>query len=129
MWKQLAAASLPLRVIGCAGVPTGDSSTARWSAYQAQVLAERDRGALSATQAVDAERQEYHALFGADPDMDGAFAYSRALYAAADAGALPLADADLLSQARVDEINAQRRSSTAFHEEMVKRNPPPDVYD
>ena len=129
MWKQLMAALLPVMAAGCAGAPAGDSPAARWSAYQSEVLAQRERGTLSATQAVDAERKAYQALFGADPDMDGAFAYSRSLYAAADAGRLPVAEADLLSQARVEEIEARRRSGVAFHEEMVKRFPPPDVYD
>jgi hypothetical protein len=56
--------------------------------------------------------------------MDGAFAYGRELYAAADAGQLSAGEADALARARMDEILQRRRSQADFHRWLESRFPP-----
>jgi hypothetical protein len=87
------------------------------------MLAERDHGSLTPTQAEQNMRGKFEELFGADPMMDGALAYERDLYVAADAGKLPRTEAEALADARIDEIMERRASRQALHNSLEQRFP------
>ena len=57
-------------------------------------------------------RAKYHALYGNDPKMDGYFAYSVNLLRSAEAGKLPMSEAEAIVGAREQELMAQRESET-----------------
>ena len=130
MWKPMSSVLL-LAVAGCASAPssTGPLLEQQWSAYQASIRQQRDAGTMSAVRAEDAMRQKYRELFGPDPVMEGAFAYGRYLYASADAGGLPISQADILAQARVYEIEERRRARASYNEWFESRYPPLDVFE
>jgi hypothetical protein len=118
-----------LVVAGCASVPssTAPSVEQQWSAYQASIREQRDAGVMNAVGAEDAMSQKYRELFGPDPVMEGAFAYGRYLYASADAGSLPVRQADIFASARVYEIEQRRRARVSYNEWFESRYPPLDV--
>jgi hypothetical protein len=124
MWR-LASATFALALAACASVPpsTSNSAAAQWSSYRSRVLQERDEGALTALQAEEKLRDKYRELYGPDPTMEGAFAYERDLYAAADAGKLPMAEAHALADARIDEIVQRRVAHRAYYDWLESRFP------
>jgi hypothetical protein len=87
------------------------------------VLAQRDEGKLTAAQAESNMRGKFEELFGADPTMDGALAYERDLYVAADAGKLPRGEAEALADARIDEIMQRRAAQQAVRDSLDSRYP------
>ena len=116
---------LALGLAACATTGTS-SSTAQhegWIDYRAEVTQERDRGALTATQAENEIEAKYRELYGRDPTMEGVFAYAEEVYGQATAGTLSLAEADALVKAREDEILARRQARAAYHDWMDKRFP------
>jgi hypothetical protein len=124
MWK-LGCATFVLALAACASVPPSTSSSAatQWSAYRSRVLQERDQGALTAVQAEENMRSKHRELYGPDPTMEGAFAYERDLYAAANGGKLPIAEAEALANARIDEILQRRAARRAYHDWLESRFP------
>lgn len=124
MWK-LACVTSVFVLAACASAPPSpsDTSFAQWSSYRAQVLAQRDEGKLTAAQAESNMRGKFEELFGADPTMDGALAYERDLYVAADAGKLPRGEAEALADARIDEIMQRRAAQQAVRDSLDSRYP------
>jgi Spy/CpxP family protein refolding chaperone len=122
MWK-LAALICAIALAACASAPPSPSAAEQWSSYRTQVVAQRDQGRLTATQAEDKMRRKFEQFFGADPTMEGALAYERDLYVAADAGKLPRAEAEALSDARIDEVMQRRAAQQALQDSMEKRFP------
>jgi hypothetical protein len=74
-------------------------------------------------QAEQSMRSKFEELFGTDPTMDGALAYERDLYLAADAGKLPRVEAEALSDARIDELMQRRAAQQALHDSLESRFP------
>jgi hypothetical protein len=124
MWKPVALICM-LALAACASAPPSPSTSpiAQWSSYRAQVLEERDHGTLTAAQAEQSMRSKFEELFGADPTMEGALAYERDLYVAADAGKLPLAQAEVLGSARIGEIVQRRAAQQALRDSLESRFP------
>ncbi|PWT76206.1 MAG: hypothetical protein C5B46_01525 [Proteobacteria bacterium] len=109
----------------CASAPHQQASNPQsWHAYRMQVQAQRDSGALTPQQSQRKLEDRYRELYGDDPLMDGAFAYGEHLYASAQAGDLPVSEAEALADARLDEIEARREAQAQFHNEMEQRFPP-----
>lgn len=127
MWKGFATALLPALMIGCAGTPER-SPEAQWSAYRAQMHAERDRGQLHGVDMIYAEHAKYPALFGIDPTMEGLFAFGHALYAAADAGEVSPPTADALLRAREAEITQRRQAQRPLGGAVTEKFGPLDVW-
>jgi hypothetical protein len=93
-----------LCLTGCASTTTrtrtpGDD----WQAYRQEIMQQRDEGKLSPVEAEALIEKKFQELYGPDPAMDGAFAYSDTLLNDADAGDLTMSEAEQLSQARQDE--------------------------
>ena len=114
-----------LALTGCANTPPGSAQTKseEWAAYRRETMQERDQGKLSPVEAEAHEEIRFRELFGPDPVMEGAFAYSDELLRAAEAGQLPIIEAEALAQARQDEILARRDQELKFHDWMESRFP------
>jgi hypothetical protein len=87
-----------------------ERSTDSWSAYRTEVIAQRDAGKINPVEAQELLRAKYHALYGNDPRMDGYFTYSVNLLRSAEAGKLPMSEAEAIVAAREQELMAQRVS-------------------
>jgi len=124
--KSLCVAVAVLGLTGCAIAPesTTTTSSGTWAAYRDQVAQERDRGALSALQAEEEVEAKYREIYGPDPMMEGAFAYGKRLYAGAEAGRIHMDEADVLANARIDEILARRAARQQYHAWLEDRFPP-----
>jgi hypothetical protein len=118
----LAAISLAACANNPASTTTGRANG--WTAYRAEVVQARDRGELTPLQAEDRIAMKYRELYGRDPSMEGAFAYSKELYVQSQAGNIPMDEADALAKARIDEILARREARLEFHDWMNDRFPP-----
>jgi len=104
-------AALALLALGaCAS--SQERSTQSWNAYRTEVIAQRDAGKINPVEAQELLRAKYHALYGNDPKMDGYFAYSVNLLRSAEAGKLPMSEAEAIVGAREEELMAQRESET-----------------
>src|SRR5690242_9216234 len=101
MWKFCGLAMV-IGLAGCASIGTGvsDGALAEWKAYRTDLLEQRDQGKVDPVVAQERIEARYQQLYGADPVMDGAFAYGLKLYEAADAGDLSVTEADRLAQSR-----------------------------
>lgn len=116
----------------CVSTPTPTSSLSAeqqgWIEYEAKVAQERDRGELTPLQAEDSIEDKYRELYGRDPEMEGAFAYSKELYAQAAMGGLALSDAEALATAHENETLA-RREAEAKCQDMTEYQFPPESSD
>lgn len=110
----------------CASAPSSvaTSHSESWWDYRQQVMQERNRGEITPVVAEDKIAAKYREIYGLDPEMQGVFAYDRRLYAMAEAGALPLGEADALALARVDEILARNAADVEYHNWLESRFPP-----
>ena len=124
--KTLLLTAAVLILSACASTPssTSASRSASWWDYRQQVMQERDHGEISPVAAEDKIAAKYREIYGLDPEMQGVFAYDRRLYAMAEAGALPLGEADALALARVDEILARNAADVEYHNWLESRFPP-----
>ena len=107
----------------CASAPSASRSASWWD-YRQHVMLERDRGEIAPVAAQDKIAAKYREVYGLDPEMQGVFAYDRRLYTMAEAGALPLGEADALAIARVDEILARSAADVEYHNWLESRFPP-----
>jgi hypothetical protein len=124
--KALFFALTVLTLAACASVPSS-SPTSRsqgWSAYRAQMMQQRDRGALTPVAAEEKIAAKYREIYGPDPMMEGVFAYGKRLYVMADAGRLSIDEADALANARMDEVLARDAAQVQYHEWLTNRFPP-----
>ncbi len=117
-------AATVLALAGCANTPSSTSRWASWSDYRHQVMQERDRGDLSAVAAEDKIAAKYRDIYGLDPTMEGVFAYGKRLYVMAEAGSLPIDEADALASARLDEVLARDAAEVKYHNWLESRFPP-----
>jgi len=115
--------ALSLAACASSGIAPSAQHQESWTDYRAAVLQQRDTGALTTLQAQEKIEARYREMYGRDPSMEGAFAYGTTLYRYADAGTLPVAQADALVLAHEDEIFARRRAREEFHEWMESRFP------
>jgi len=106
---------------------TQERPTQSWNAYRTQVLAERDAGKVTPVEAQELLRAKYHAMYGNDPKMDGYFAYSVNLLRSAEAGKLPMSEAEAIVSAREQELIAQRESEPAVSTVYWDRQQPTDT--
>jgi hypothetical protein len=116
--------ALSLSACASSGISPSPQHQQSWTEYRVAVLEQRDNGALTTLQAQEKIATRYREMYGPDPSMEGAFAYGTTLYRFADAGALPVAEADALVLAHEDEIFARRKAREDFHEWMESRFPP-----
>jgi hypothetical protein len=116
--------ALSLTACASSGISPSAQHLESWTDYRAAVMQQRDTNALTTLQAQEKIQTKYREMYGRDPSMEGAFAYGTTLYRYADAGALPVAEADALVLAHEDEIFARRRAREEFHEWMESRFPP-----
>ena len=99
---------LALCVTGCAStIPQGRAPGDDWQAYRREVMQQRDEGKVSPVEAEARIEQKFRELYGSDPTMDGAFAYSGTLLREAEAGNLTVTDAEQLSETHQDEALAE----------------------
>jgi hypothetical protein len=63
-------------------------------------------------------------MYGPDPTMEGVFAYGKRLYVMAEAGSLPMDEADALANARLDEVLARDAAEVKYHAWLESRFPP-----
>jgi len=119
-----------LSLAACASTGTSTSTTQKegWTEYQAEVMQERDRGELTPLQAEDSMEARYRELYGLDPEMEGAFAYSRELYAQAAVGRLSLSEAEALAKAHEDETLESEAARTKS-EDATEYHFPPEASD
>jgi hypothetical protein len=124
--RILLLAALVSTLAACASAPSSVSTSrsANWWDYRQQVMQERDRGEITPVVAQDKIAAKYREIYGLDPEMQGVFAYDRRLYTMAEAGALPLGEADALAIARVDEILARNAADVEYHNWLESRFPP-----
>ena len=73
-----------------------------------------DAGKITPVEAQELLRAKYHTMYGNDPKMDGYFAYSVNLLRSAEAGKLPMTEAEALVSAREQELMAQRESNRPY---------------
>jgi len=106
---------------------TSERSTQSWNNYRTQVLAERDAGKITPVEAQELLRAKYHAMYGNDPKMDGYFAYSVNLLRSAEAGKLPMSEAEAIVSAREQELMAQRESEPVVSAVYWDRQQPTDT--
>jgi hypothetical protein len=114
-----------LTLAACAS--TQERSTQSWNSYRTQVLAERDAGKITPVEAQELLRAKYHAMYRNDPKMDGYFAYSVNLLRSAEAGKLPMSEAEAIVSAREQELLAQRESEPAAPAVYWDRQQPTDT--
>ena len=114
-----------LTLTACAS--TQERSSQSWNNYRTQVLAERDAGKITPVEAQELLRAKYHTMYGNDPKMDGYFAYSVNLLRSAEAGKLPMTEAEALVSAREQELMAQRESEPAVSAVYWDRQQPTDT--
>ena len=128
--KTVFAALIVLTLTACASAPssTSTSRSRDWWNYRDQVMQARDQGTLTPVAAEQRIETKYREIYGPtdgpNPEMEGVFAYSKRLYAMAQAGALPIGEADALASARMDEIFARDAAQVQFHEWLESRFPP-----
>jgi hypothetical protein len=123
--RTLLTALTLLALAACAS--TQERSTQSWNDYRTQVLAERDAGKVTPVEAQELLRAKYHAMYGNDPKMDGYFAYSVNLLRSAEAGKLPMSEAEAIVGAREQELMAQRESGPAASTVYWDRQQPTDT--
>jgi hypothetical protein len=99
-----------LTLAACAS--TQERSTQSWNNYRTQVLGERDAGKINPVEAQELLRAKYHAMYGSNAKMDGYFVYSVNLLRSAEAGKLPMSEAEALVAAREQELLAQRAAES-----------------
>jgi hypothetical protein len=92
---------------GCASMHR-TSTSASWEKFQSETIAQRDAGKLSPLQAQLDLWSKYRELFGEDSTMNGFYAYSVKLMSAAEAGKIPMDEAQALIDAREHEISAHK---------------------
>lgn len=119
-----------LSLAACASTGTSSSTTQKegWTEYETEVTQERDRGELTPLQAEDRIEAKYRELYGLDPQIEGAFAYSRELYAQAAAGRLSLSEAEAFSRAHENETLATRAAERKC-QDMTEYHFPPESSD
>jgi uncharacterized protein YcfL len=114
-----------LTLAACAS--TQERSTQSWNDYRKQVIAQRDAGKITPVEAQELLRAKYHAMYGDDQKMDGYFAYSVNLLRSAEAGKLPMSEAEAIVSAREQELITQRESQPAVSTVYWDRQQPTDT--
>lgn len=94
-------------ISGCASMHHS-STSASWEKFHSEIIAQRDAGKLSPLQAQLDLWSKYREMFGEDSTMNGFYAYSVKLMAAAEAGKIPLDEAQVLIDTREHEISSRR---------------------
>jgi hypothetical protein len=123
--RSLRVLFLVLCVAGCASTTTqvrapGDD----WQAYRQEIMRQRDEGKLSPVEAQAKIEKKFQELYGSDPAMDGAFAYSDELLHDAEAGDLTMSEAEQLSKAHQNEALAEFKETVAQRESEESTFPP-----
>ena len=124
--RSLRVLLLVLCVAGCASTTTqvrapGDD----WQAYRQEISRQRDEGKLSPVEAEAQIEKKFQELYGSDPAMNGAFAYSDKLLQDAEEGDLTMSEAVQLSDARQDEALVEFKE-TVKQRELFEQTFPPE---
>ena len=113
-------AAVFLTLAACATTPPSEN----WFAYRAQVDRECAQGTLTPLQGLEKIQAKFLAIYGPDPEMEGAFGYGKQLYSMADAGRLSVDEADALATAHIDEILTRRKADADYYTWLANRFPP-----
>ena len=92
---------------GCASAQHGRQDTT-WGKFQSEIIAQRNEGKISPSQAQLDLWSKYRELFGEDATMNGFYAYSVKLMSSVEAGKLSLDEAQVLVDAREHEISSRK---------------------
>jgi len=103
--KHILIVSLLVALSACASVNhvTPDQ---KFATYRAELKVQRGNGEISAVREQELTRDRYWQLFGRDSESAGQFAYSTSLMRSAEAGRLPMPEAQALVDARLEELLA-----------------------
>ena len=94
---------------GCVQVPLAPEK--QFESFRADLKARCERGEISRVEEQERLRDRFWQVFGRDPESVGHFAYSISLMRSAEAGAIPLEEAQALVGAREAAIMAMKMES------------------
>ena len=103
--KKLFMMCLALMLTACASLKQATPDH-RFEAYRAEVKAERESDKITAVDEQEKLRDRYWQIYGKDADSAGHFAYSISLMRSAQAGDIPMKEAQALVAARESEMFA-----------------------
>ena len=94
-------------LFGCASAQNGRQD-ATWERFQNEIIAQRNEGKLTASQAQLDLWSKYREMYGEDPVMNGFYAYSIKIMSAVDAGRISMNEGQALVDARQHEIATRK---------------------
>ena len=92
---------------GCASAQHSRQD-ATWEKFQNEIIAQRNEGKLTASQAQLDLWSKYREMYGEDPVMNGFYAYSIKIMSAVDAGRISMNEGQALVDARQHEIATRK---------------------